>query len=470
MCYHLSILRFDRSLLNSGDFIMSETVRLKLVRSILSFAVFALSASAANAAEDFEREPIKYSESTPENHVTRLQEKLDRGAVKLEYRDERGYLDSLLEVLDVSPKSQALVYSKTSLQIARIRPRTPRALYFNDDLYIGYCQLGDVMEISVADPQLGTVFYTLEQRESEQPKFVRQTDNCLICHASSRTDNIPGHLIRSLFVDAGGQPKFSAGSFMVDQTTEWEKRWGGWYVTGTHGEMPHLGNLIIKSRDVPRPVDNSAGQNVTDLKDLFRTDHYLTPHSDLVALTVLAHQVKGHNLIARANFTTRDALHYQKTLNEELGEKPGHRWESTTRRIKSATEDLLEYLLFAEEVPLSSPIQGTSGFAEEFSESGPFDDRGRSLHQLDLQSRLLKYPCSYLIYTDSFAQLPEEVLTRLGARMQEVLSGKDESETWNHLSLEDRQAVLQILLGTRDHLPEGFVKQLSALPPAAPAN
>jgi hypothetical protein len=434
-------------------------------KSSVCLLVFALVLMGVRAqvslAEDFEREPIKYSQSTPENAVTRLQQKLKRGELRLEYRDDRGYLDSLLEALEVSPKSQALVYSKTSLQIARIRPRTPRAIYFNDDVYVGYCQMGDVMEVSVADPKLGTVFYTLEQTRTDQPEFVRQTDNCLICHASSRTDNVPGHLIRSLYVDAGGQPKFAAGSYMVDQTTEWEKRWGGWYVTGTHGEMPHLGNLIIRSREVPRPVDNSAGQNVTDLQELLRTDPYLTPHSDLVALTVLAHQVKGHNLITRANFTARDALHYQKTLNEELGEKPGHRWDSTTRRIRSASEELLEYLLFAGEARLTSPISGTSGFAEEFSRRGPFDDRGRSLHQLDLQTRLLKYPCSYLIYTESFQQLPEEVLSRLGSHMEEILSGQDESETWKHLSSNDRKAILQILLGTRDHLPRAFVERLS---------
>ena len=41
--------------------------------------------------------------------------------------------------------------------------RTPRALYFNDDVFVGYCQDGEVLEISVADPQLGAVFYTLGQ-------------------------------------------------------------------------------------------------------------------------------------------------------------------------------------------------------------------------------------------------------------------------------------------------------------------
>ncbi|MBD3676724.1 MAG: hypothetical protein HUJ26_24710 [Planctomycetaceae bacterium] len=409
-------------------------------------------------ADDFERAPIHYSKATPNNAVTELQNRLTAGEVKLDYHPERGYLDSLLKTLEISPKSQSLVYSKTSLQIARIRPRTPRAIFFNDELYVGYCQLGDVMEISVADPELGTVFYTLEQSETDHPQFVRQTDNCLICHSSSRTDNVPGHLIRSLFVNAGGQPMFSAGSYVVDQTTAWEKRWGGWYVTGTHGKTKHLGNLIIRDRSVPRPVDNSKGQNVTTLDDFFRTEHYPTPHSDLVALTVLAHQVKGHNLITRANFTTRQALHYQETLNEELGEDPDHQWESTTRRIRSATEDLLEYLLCSEEAPQLSPISGTSGFAEEFSTRGPTDRQGRSLYQLDLQTRLLKYPCSYLIYTDSFVKLPTPVLTRLGQRMNAVLSEKETDEKWDHLSTDDCRAIREILVATRKQLPKPFIQ------------
>lgn len=437
-----------------------------VIRTILLLSLIAVTNRLA--AEDFDREPINYSKGTPANSVTELQTKLDSGKVQLTYHPERGYLDSILNALTVSPKSQGLVYSKTSLQIARIRPRTPRAVYFNDDVYVGYCQLGDVMEFSVADPKLGTVFYTLDQRETDQPKFVRQTDNCLICHASSRTDNIPGHLVRSLFVNAGGQPMFSAGSYIIDHTSDWDKRWGGWYVTGKHGEIEHLGNLVIRSRDVPRPVENSAGQNVTDLSERFNTKHYLSPHSDLVALTVLAHQVKGHNLITRANFTTRQALHYQTSLNKELGEKPGNRWESTTRRIASASEDLLEYLLFAEEAPLLSPISGTSGFAEEFTQRSPKDSQQRSLYQLDLQSRLLKYPCSYLIYTDSFHQLPAEMLSRLGRRINEVLTGRDQSETWNKLTSEDRTAIHDILLATRDHLPETFITPLLPESPSSP--
>ncbi|HUG20321.1 MAG TPA: hypothetical protein VMM56_15150, partial [Planctomycetaceae bacterium] len=216
-------------------------------------------------ADEFEREPINYSSATPHNPISELQSELTKQKTLLKFDADRGYLASVLNALDVSPSSQTLVFSKTSLQRSRIAPHTPRAIYFNDDVYVGYCHLGEVLEISVADAHLGTVFYTLDQEKSASPKFIRQTDSCLICHSSSRTQGVPGHVIRSIFSNSGGMPIFSAGSYTVDQSTEFEKRWGGWYVSGQHGKQSHLGNLVIHSRNVPEPVDNSEGQNQTDL-------------------------------------------------------------------------------------------------------------------------------------------------------------------------------------------------------------
>ena len=187
------------------------------------------------AADEFEREPILYSESTPDNCISRLQQRLDAGELTLTHEGDKSYLPSVLKALEVPVESQMLVFSKTSLQMRRISPRTPRAIYFNDDVYVGFCQSGDVLEISAVDAQLGTVFYTLDTEEKEKPQFERRTDNCLVCHSSSRTEGVPGHLVRSLYVDAGGQPLLSAGSRMVDHTTPIEHRWGGWYVTGSHG-------------------------------------------------------------------------------------------------------------------------------------------------------------------------------------------------------------------------------------------
>ena len=263
-----------------------------------------------------------------------------------------------------------LVFSKTSLQRHRIAPRTPRAIYFSDDVYVGCCQDGDVLEISAVDPQLGTVFYTLDQTAAERPIVQRQTDNCLICHGSSQTKEIPGHVVRSVFANASGLPILSAGTYRIDHTSPLEKRWGGWYVTGTHGEQKHLGNLIVRGRAEPETIDNTAGHNLTSVADRFDTSRYLSPHSDIVALMVLEHQADAHNYLTRANFLTRQAMHYQQSLNRELGEPADHVWDSTKSRIKSANEPLVEYLLFSGEAELTGRIRGTSAFAEEFASAG----------------------------------------------------------------------------------------------------
>jgi hypothetical protein len=361
--------------------------------------------------------------------------------------------------LNVSPSSQTLVFSKTSLQRQRISPRTPRSLYFNDEVYVGFCQNGEVLEISAVDPHLGTVFYVLDQEEADAPQLLRQTDNCLLCHGSSQTLGVPGHLIRSVFPDAGGSPILSAGTYRIDQTSPLEKRWGGWYVTGQHGSQKHLGNLVIRGQQVKEPVDNALGQNVTDLSSRINVENLLTPHSDIVALMVLEHQAMAHNLLVQANFAARQALHYEQTLNRELGEPADHRWNSTTSRIKSAGEPLLKYFLFSGEAPLSEPIRGSSNFAEEFAARGKRDPLGRSLRDFDLQRRIFRYPCSYLIDSPSFHALPEEMRHYVWTRLADVLSGRDQSPPFAHLTAEDRTAIREILQATSSQLPAGWAEQ-----------
>jgi hypothetical protein len=431
-------------------FTLHVSTRQAIAICILSAAVGMPTA----AGQEFDREPILYSQSQPDNRVSRLFAEIAAGEKNLEFTSEHGYLPALLEALEVPTSSQMLVFSKTSLQRHRIAPRTPRALYFADDVYVGYCQSGDVLEISIADPQLGAVFYTLDQERLERPAIQRQTDNCLICHGSSQTKEVPGHVVRSVFTDAGGYPVLSAGTHRIDHTSPLSKRWGGWYVTGSHGQQRHLGNLIVRGRVVPEEVDNAAGQNRTNLEGLVDTSDYLTPHSDLVALMVLEHQADAHNYLTRASFLTRQAVHHQALLNRELGEPADHVWDSTKSRIKSACEPLVEYLLFSGEAPLAAPIQGTSPFAEEFARRGPRDSQGRSLRDFDLSRRVFKYPCSYLVYSPNFTALPEDAREYVLRRMWEVLSGQDPSEKFAHLSADDRLAIVEILRGTLPGLPD----------------
>ncbi len=405
------------------------------------------------AEDEFERAPILYSQSTPENPISQLQDRLDRGEVAMEPVADLGYLPALLRALEVPVESQMLVFSKTSLQIQRISPRTPRALYFNDDVYIGFCQSGEVLEISAADPKLGTVFYTLDQERAEKPKFTRQVDNCLLCHSSSRTEAVPGHLVRSLFVDPGGQPIYSGGSRIVDHKTPLEDRWGGWYVTGRHGAQKHLGNLVIQGKEVPRQVENAQGQNLLQLDDRIRTQAYLSPHSDIVALMVLEHQALVHNRLTKANFVTRQALDYDAMMNRTLGNPEGKRLDSTNRRIQSAGDELVEALLLVGEAKLTAPIRGTSEFARVFAAGGTKDGQGRSLRDLDLERRLFKYPCSYLIMSKSFDGLPGEMKEYVWRRLWKILKGEDRSEKFAHLSDQDRQNILEILRATQPDLP-----------------
>jgi hypothetical protein len=411
-----------------------------------------LAAVDLRAAEDeYEQPPIEYSQSQPDNPVSRLQAELERGERQLPYDDERGYLPAILDALDVPVESQMLVFSKTSMQRTRISPRTPRAIYFNDDVYVGYCQSGEVVEIAAADPKLGAVFYTVRQ-EPASPALARQTQSCLQCHGAAQVQGVPGLLARSVYVSPAGMPLLSEGSHRVDHTTPLKDRWGGWYVTGRHGSQTHLGNLIVRDPDARQSFANADGMNLTDLTGRFNVARYPTPHSDLAALMVFEHQAYVHNLITKANFETRRALHYEAELNRALGDPLDTRLESTTRRIAHAGDKLVEGLLFANEARLAEPISGTSSFAERFAERGPRDRQGRSLRDFDLETRMFKYPCSYLVYSAAFDGLPDAMQRYVAERLRTVLTGRDASGAFTHLSADDRAAILEILTETKPEL------------------
>lgn len=405
----------------------------------------------ARGADVYEQPPISYSDSSPVNRVSQLQAAIERKELTLQYDPRFGYLPDLLNRLEIGPSTQLLVFSKTSMQRDRISPRTPRALYFNDDSYVGYCHGGDVLEIATADPALGAVFYTLEQEQNDHPVITRQTHKCLQCHGATQTDDIPGFLVRSLFVGSSGLPILSEGSHRVDHTTPIKDRWGGWYVSGKLGSQSHLGNFVVRDRDAPKPWANPPGQDASDLSERIAVRNYLTPQSDVVALMVFEHQTLVHNLIVKASFTARQALHYEAGLNEALGNPSDERLESTTRRIANAGENLLQGIFLSDEAAIVEPIKGEPEFVETFVSHGPHDRQGRSLRELDLGRRLFKYPCSFLIYSEAFDALPEEMARYLRKRIPEILEGRG-GEHFGHLSRVDRQAISEILRDTKPKL------------------
>lgn len=408
------------------------------------------------AQVSYEAAPINYNKAKPENRITRLQKKIAQDQVKLEYDRKKGtgYLPAVLKLLEIPVSSQVLVFSKTSLQVRHIDPQSPRALYFNDDLYVGFVQGGSVLEVSASDPKLGTVFYTLSQTQSVQPQFVRKTFECTQCHASSLTQGVPGHIMRSVYPGPDGMPVFREGTYRSDQSSPFHERWGGWYVSGTHGKMRHMGNLIFRKGDRSNDLNRDKGANAVDLERWFDTSAYLGPHSDIVSLMVLEHQAKMHNLITRAQFEGRITLRDSAVMNKMLERKASFQSESTKRRIASSANRMLDYLLFTDELTLDDQIRGIARFQAEFPKSGPRDRLGRSLRDFDLKRRLFAYPCSYLIYSESFDALPRPILDYTYRRLWEILSGKDQSKKYAHLSAQDRRAILEILIETKPGLPD----------------
>jgi hypothetical protein len=412
--------------------------------------------SSARGELPIEQEPINYLSAPVTDPVSRLQERIGRGEVALGHRGTQGYLNSLLEQLGISPESQALVFSKTSFQAPRISPKMPRAIYFNDDTYVGWVRGGDYLEIATIDPKLGPVFYLLDQEESERPVFERQTHSCLQCHQSSKTQEVPGLVVRSVYPGRTGTPIFSAGSFVTGHDSPLSERWGGWYVTGTHGRQRHLGNAVFKDVGDPEKLDLEEGANVTELKGRVDTGPYPSDHSDIVALMVLEHQTQMHNAITAAGYHARIALHQEEEINKALGRPAGSVSASTARRINSPVEKLVRYLMFSGEAKLTDPIAGTSGFAAQFAARGPRDGRGRSLRDFDLRTRMFRYPCSYQIYSEAFDALPKAAKDQVYRRLREVLTGQDQSPAFAHLSADDRRAIFEILTETKADLPDDW--------------
>ncbi|HLQ78065.1 MAG TPA: hypothetical protein VK210_11960, partial [Terriglobia bacterium] len=374
-----------------------------------------------------------------------LQRRLDSGGAKLTFEPGRGYIRSLLKNLNIPESSQTLVFSKSSFQIDHISPESPRALYFNDDVYVGFVPTGQFLEIAAIDPSLGPVFYTIERDQVDHPKIETQskTRNCIVCHDSSTSDNsIPRLLMLSVLPNPAGNSLRGAALLTTDQSPM-NERWGGWYVTGTHGAQRHLGNMVVRGLNVDFPsikdyiprLNLDPGANVTDLRSRFDTKRYPNPNSDIVALMLLAHQTHVHNLITLATYEVQEA--------EKLHP------ETIDKLVKEDGDLLVGAMLFSAATAFTDPIVGTSGFAEEFSSRGLRDSKGRSLKDLDLKRRLLKYPMSYLIYSRSFDAMPAVVKDYAYRRFREILTGQDKTPAFAHLSATDRMNILDILQETK---------------------
>lgn len=357
---------------------------------------------------------IDYRGTAPADPVTALQVELASGGTPLAFVGRQGVLRALLARLDVPVESQVLLFSKTGIQHPFTDPEHPRALYFNDRVVIGYIAGAPVIETASHDARQGVVFQTVTQ-DAAGPAQIARPDRCLTCHVSANSLDVPGILVRSMFTDATGRTRPQLGSFLVDHRTPLEQRWGGWYVTGTHGAARHLGNAMVTDNLAPEGAVNAATLNRTTLDPRVDTSGYPLASSDLVALLVFDHQGRAMNLLTRLGWEARVAA-ADSLPDFSAGE------------LRDLVNETADYLLFVDEAPLASPVQGVTGFATIFSERGPRDRQGRSLREFDLRTRLFRYRCSYMIYSPAFDALPAVAKAALYARMRQVLVARDDRE------------------------------------------
>jgi hypothetical protein len=381
------------------------------------------------------RNPVDYSGTAADDVVARLSK---RGPISVDRErvSRSGYLQQVLDVLDVPVESQLLVFSKTARVQPPVSPKSPRAIYFTDEVMIGWTPTSRELEISAIDPVKGAIFYSVKQPrdEHESPatntgiRFERR-DNCLSCHASRSTLEVPGLMLKSFVTDRVGRPL--NGFSHISHDSAYERRFGGWYVTGSPTGLVHRGNLFGQE-SIARNRDEPGFQAVMRAPvPLANPDGYLAGTSEIVAHLVFTHQMEGINLITRVGMEAR--------LN-----------------VRSDAEDrLIRYFVFADEPSLNVPIDRTaSAFATVFESNPAADSLGRSLRQLDLKTHLLKHRLSWLVAHRSFAALPDDCRKRLVSRLRDGLQTGLPDEDFGHLPEQERLQTLAIAESTIPFWPQ----------------
>ena len=420
------------------------------------------SAGSVTLAERFSasfRHPaIEYGTRPRSDRVALLNARLRTGEATLAFDRRRGFLPAVLDALDVPVESQTLVFSKTSLQSDFIGPDNPRAIYFTDDVAVAWIRGAPALELAALDPRQGVMFYALSQRR--RARGFQRPRSCLECHVSDATLSLPGLAVGSAVIDPEGVPYVSVP---IDQRTPISSRWGGWYVTGHTGLGPHVGNTVATDPNQPMLLEDEANFNLPTVEDRFDTSGYLTPYSDIAALMVLEHQAHVTNLLTRTGWEFRVAAH-QGRATRGLFRAPRAvagdvtLWAAADEddTLRAAVGALVDYMLFVDESPLTDRMVGSAGFEAVFEARGPFDRRGRTLREIDLDLRLFRYPCSYMIYTAAFDALPPDAKDAVYRRLWHVLSGADRRARYEHLGRDDRQAIVEILHDTKPELPGYF--------------
>ncbi|MEM7697300.1 MAG: hypothetical protein AAF236_02720 [Verrucomicrobiota bacterium] len=371
---------------------------------------------------------------------TRLIADFESGERELDSRSGKAFVASLLEHLDVPASSQLLVFSRTSLQTRHISGSNPRAMYFNEDVYVGYIPGGEV-EIVSLDPELGAIFYMFGVPRGDERLEIERSGRCMNCHAVLETRRIPGLSIRSVIPGSNWGKLVAFRDKEIGHQIPLSERFGGYHVTGDPGFSDHKGNL--RGEKVGGMIVTEAIEPGTE----FEWSSYLTETSDILPHLILEHQAGFMNLVLEATYRARTYQHLGK------GEiKPEH-----AAVLDGLAEELVRYLLFADEAKFpDGGIRVDPQYRDDFLADRKQASNGISLKDLDLETRLFQHRCSYLIYSDVFQATPDLFKERVYGLLGEAISTQEPDPDFAYLPDTEKQAISGILRETLSDLPDGW--------------
>lgn len=318
-----------------------------------------------------------------------------------------------------------------------ISPANPRALYFNEDVYVGFIPGGKI-EILSLDPELGGIFYIFPIPRAGEAVQPERSARCMNCHSGADSRYVPGLVLQSVVPAPGGG---SLDAFRKEETGHqipYDQRFGGWYVTGQGALTNHWGNLIGRMRD------GEISKQMIEPGERCDFGKYLLPKSDLLAHLLLEHQAGFVNRVVEASYRTRYLLHTSE----------GRLKAAQNAELDAQARELVRYILFAEEPPLpKGGIGSDSSLKTAFLRNRRAASNGRSLKDFQLRERLFEHRCSYMIYSPVFTALPSEMKTRVIRLLDDAL--RNEDKTYTHLAPEEKRMIRTILEETWSEFSSG---------------
>ncbi len=431
-----------------STFSLSYSSRYRLVSCLCGGVLLFHAALEAQFFNDFDVAPHSYYERTGTDSFSKLLTRKEKGDYDFGTETGLPLLRRMLQELNIPVSSQVLVYSQTSLQRKLVRPENPRAMYFDENIYLAV-MAGGKLEVNSFDPEAGGIFYFEDPPEAPGDRVdFERPKSCLGCHGGSATNFLPGPLARSNFVSDTGRRLGGVRSHeRISHRIPFHERWGGYYVTGAPPTLEHMGNAFATREGGEVTVDLKARASLETLEGLFDPSLVLRGDSNIVPLMLFDHQIEAHNLLVEMRYRERIS---QFRAAENEGVIPSR----TLVKTEAFADKLVRYLLFADEVSLAGHvITPSQDYLRDFSRNRKVNAEGESLKDFDLKSRLFKNRLSYMIYSEAFEGAPESMKNRIYSRLWTILSPAEPVEGYDYFEEGERARILSILTATKTDLP-----------------